>query len=167
MTFNSLDALERYILSQSEVAIKMAQEKVFRLIENYLLKYYTEFDPSVYERTYQLLCSLVKTEIKSTGNGWVAEVYFDASTLDYHIKHMTKIKVNGGYMNPYNHAISPDGTFSNPKGDANKVLESAAHGSHGGYKSGTAIWDLPLRIINKDSYNMFKKCLIDAGIPVK
>lgn len=167
MTFDSLEALESYILSKSGVAIKMAQEKIFHFIEDYILKYYTEFDPAVYERTYQLLCSLVKTAVKSTGNGWVAEVYFDASTLDYHIKHMTKIKVDGGYMNPYNHAISPDGTFQNPKGSGEETLAAAAHGSHGGYKSGTAIWDDPMKILNKEAYNMLKKALIDAGIPVK
>lgn len=167
MTFDSLEALKSYILSKSGVAIKMAQEKVFRLIEDYILKYYTEFDPAVYERTYQLLCSLVKTAVVSTGNGWVAEVYFDASTLDYHIKHMTKVKVDGGYMNPYNHVITSNGVFQNSKGDANKVLESAAHGSHGGYTSGTAIWDDPMKILNKEAYNMLKKALIDAGIPVK
>lgn len=168
MTFDSLEALESYILSKSGVAIKMAQEKIFNLIEDYILKYYSEFDPSVYERTYQLLCSLVKTAVKSTGNGWVAEVYFDASTLDYHIKHLHGQPVAGGYRHPYvPHVVTPDGTFQNPKGDAGKVLESAAHGSHGGYTSGTAIWDDPMKILNKEAYNMLKKALIDAGIPVK
>lgn len=167
MTFDSLAALESYILSQSGVAIKIAQEKVFRLIEDYILKYYTEFDPSVYQRTYQLLCSLVKTAVVPTGNGWVAEVYFDASTLDYHIKHMTKVKVDGGYMNPYNHVVTPDGVFQNSKGSGGKTLEAAAHGSHGGYTSGTAIWDDPMKILNKEAYSMLKKALIAAGIPVK
>ena len=168
MTFDSSAALESYILSRSGVAIKMAQEKVFRLIEDYILKYYSEFDPAVYERTYQLLCSLVKTAVVSTGNGWVAEIYFDASTLDYHIKHLHGQPVDGGYRHPYvPHVVTPDGTFQNSKGDAGKVLESAAHGSHGGYTSGTAIWDDPMKILNKEAYSMLKKALLDAGIPVR
>ena len=168
MTFSSLDALERYILSRSEVAIKMAQEKVFRLIEDYILKYYTEFSPEVYERTYQLLCSLVKTAVVPSGNGWIAEVYFDSSTLDYHIKHLHGKPVAGGFEHPYvRGVITPDGTFQNSKGDAEKTLAAAAHGSHGGYTSGTAIFDDPVKILNKESRSMLKKALIDAGIPVR
>lgn len=168
MTFSSLDALERYILSRSEIAIKMAQEKVFNLIEDYILKYYSEFDPSVYERTYQLLCSLVKTAIVSTGNGWVAEVYFDASTLDYHIKGLHGRPVSGGFEHPFvRGVVTSDGMFQNSKGDAGKTLTSAAHGSHGGYTSGTAIWDDPLQILNKEAYTMLKQALVSAGIPVK
>lgn len=167
MTFDSLDALKSYILSRSEVAIKLAQEKVYQVINRFIKEYYAEFSPDVYERTYQLFRSLVKTGVKKTANGWVAEVYFDASNLDYKIKHLHKHPVSGGYMNPYNFDVTPDGTFQNPDGDANKVLESAAHGSHGGYTSGTAIWDDPLRILNKEAYGMLKKALIDAGIPIR
>lgn len=167
MTFDSLSALENHILSRSEVAIKLAQERVYQVINRFVKEYYAEFTPEVYERTYQLFRSLVKTEVKKTANGWFAEVYFDASSLDYKVKHLHGHPVNGGYMNPYNHAVTSDGVFQNPKGDANKVLESAAHGSHGGYKSGTAIWDDPMKILNKEAYNILKKSLIDAGIPMR
>lgn len=167
MTFDSMDALKNYILSKSKIAVKETQEKVFRIIEDYILEYYTEFDPVIYERTYQLLCSLVKTAVQPTGNGWIAEVYFDAGALDYHVKHFTKWPVNGGYMNPFNGAISHDGTFPNPEGSGEITLATAAHGSHGGYRSGTAIWDDPMKILNKNAINMLKKALIDAGIPIK
>lgn len=168
MTFDSLAALESYILSRSGVAIQLAQERVYQVINRFVKEYYAEFSPAVYERTYQLFSSLVKTGIKQTGNGWVAEVYFDASNLDYHIKHLHGQPVAGGYRHPYvPHVVTPDGTFQNPKGDAGKVLESAAHGSHGGYTSGTAIWDDPMKILNKEAYNMLKKALIDAGIPIR
>ena len=167
MTFDSVDALKSYILSRSEVAVKLAQERVYQVINRFVKEYYAEFTPEVYERTYQLFRSLVKTGIKQTGNGYVAEVYFDASNLDYKIKHLHSHPVEGGFMNPYNHVVTPDGTFQNSKGDAGKVLESAAHGSHGGYTSGTALWDDSLKVLNKEAYNMLKKALIDAGIPVK
>lgn len=168
MTFKSLDALENYILSKSGVAIKLAQERVYQVINRFVKEYYAEFTPEVYERTYQLFKSLVKTEVKQTGNSWVAEVYFDASNLDYKVKHLHGRPVSGGFEHPYvRGVVTSDGVFQNSKGDANKVLASAAHGSHGGYTSGTAIWDNPMNILNKEACNMLKKALIDAGIPVK
>ena len=167
MTFDSYDALKNYILSKSKVAIKLAQERVYLVIHSFVKDYYAEYSPEVYERTYQLFRSLVKSDIKSTGNGWVAEVYFDIGMLDYQIKHLTQRPVNGGYMNPYNGAISSDGSFPNPKGSAQATMESAAYGSHGGYKDGTAIWADPLLLLNKEARDMLKKALLDAGIPIK
>ena len=150
MTFDSLDALKNYILSRSQVAIKMAQEKVFKIIEDFLLQYYMEFSPEVYVRTYQLLCSLVKTDIKQTANGWVAEIYYDVSRLDYSVKTLNGI-----------------GTWANKNWSEQQTLEAAAHGSHGGWVSGTAIWDDPILVLKKDGINILKQSLIAAGIPVR
>lgn len=167
MTFDSLDAVERYISSKCGVAIKLAQERVYQVIDRFVKEYYGEFSPEVYERTYQLYQSLVKTDVKQSGNGWVAEVYFDSGLLNYSSKGLHKHPVSGGYMNPYNHVVTNDGVFKNPKGSGEATLAAAAHGSHGGYKSGTAIWDAPMKILDKEALNMLKKALIDAGIPVK
>lgn len=154
MTFDSIDALKNYILSRSETAVKLAQERVYLVINRFVKEYYAEFSPVLYERTYQLFRSLVKTDVRSTGNGWVAEVYFDASTLDYSMKSIHGVKtINNGW-------------------DGEKTLSAAAHGHHGGPTptsniTGTAIWDEPLTILNQEAINILKKSLIDAGIPVK
>lgn len=136
--FNSEAELRNYILDRSRDAIVIAQEQVYQLIGRFLNQYYNEFSPSMYERTYQLLCSLVKSEVRSTGNGWEAEVYFDASALNY-----------------------TTGTWS-----GEEVLESAAHGSHGGYVSGTAVFDDPVEQLSSDYIEILKRSLIQAGIPV-
>lgn len=167
MTFDSIEALKSYILSKSQVAIQKAQEQIYQVIDRFVKEYYAEYSPIVYERTYQLYRSLVKSEIIYTGNGWEAQVYFDISMLDYQIKQLHGNPVDGGYMNPYNGAISPDGTFSNPKGSAELVMESAAHGSHGGWAGGTAIWDDPIAILNVEAYNILKRMLISEGIPIR
>lgn len=167
MTFDSIDALKSYILSRSQSAIIKAQEQVYQVIDRFVKEYYAEYSPDVYERTYQLYRSLVKSEVVQTGNGWIANVYFDLDTLDYQIKHFTRYTTDGGYMNPYNGDVSSDGTFSNPDGSAEKVMESAAHGSHGGYKNGTAIWDEPIALLNTEAYNILKRMLISEGIPVR
>lgn len=149
MTFNSMDELKNYILSKSEVAIKLAQEEVYKIIDKFVKQYYEEYTPEVYERTYQLYRSLVKSDIKSDGNGWVAEVYFDLGALDYHIK-----MLNGK-------------EYPNKGWSEQKTLSSAAHGHHGGKFAGTAIWDDPMIEFWKTKSDILKMALLDAGIPVK
>ena len=43
----------------------------------------------------------------------------------------------------------------------------AAHGSHGGYTSGTAVWDDPIKVLKKEGINILKQSLIAAGVPVR
>ncbi len=149
MIFKTTAEMRNYILQRSQFAIQKAQEQVFQVIERFVKEYYAEFSPDRYERTYQLFRSLVKSDIKSTGNGYVAEVYFDLNALDYHMK-----RINGREI-------------SNKGWSEEETLESAAHGSHGGYKPGTAIWDEPIRLLNTEGYNILRRMLIDSGIPVK
>lgn len=162
MTFNSFDELKKYILSHSKVAIELAQNKVAYIINHFLTEYYNEFPPLVYIRTYQLLNSLVKTDIKSTGNGWVADVYFDLSALDYS-KRVVPPQFSWG---------DDDNTYHrDPWDDANTkwVLDTAMTGGlpHGGAYGGTAIWVESMKELSKDKIEILKKALLDAGIPVK
>ena len=162
MTFNSLDELKNYILSRSKVAIEQAREKVYDVIAKFLFQFYEEFEPDVYVRTYQLLCSLVKTDVKQTGNGWTAEVYFDVNALDYSTR-VVPIQFHGASSN--NTYQRNSWTHENDLW----VLETAMTGAkpHGGYESGTAIWKESLKVLNKEKRSILKKSLIDAGIPVK
>ena len=70
MTFSSMEELRTYILSRSKVAVQLAQEKIYQVISRFVKEYYTEFSPELYDRTYQLFRSLVKTDIVQTLNGW-------------------------------------------------------------------------------------------------
>ena len=152
MTFDSIDALKNYILSRSEIAIKNAQLEIHAIIDRFLMQYYSEYDPSLYERTYQLLHSLVKSDVKSTGNGWTAEVYFDVSMLDYSVKTLKGI-----------------GTWANKNWSEQTTLENAMTGAlpHGGYASGTPIWTESMNIIDAKAIEILKKHLIAAGISLK
>ena len=169
MTFNSFGELKNYILSKSQIAIRVAQEEVYGIIYKFVKQYYSEYDPSVYERTYQLLRSLVKTEVVPTDNGWEAQIYFDIGALDYTIKTFTKPEYywDETYHSPFCSATSTDGVFENPKGSGQKVVESAMHGKHGGKASGTAIWDESKRILDREAINILKKWLERYGIPLK
>ena len=165
-TFTSIEAIRNYIIEHSRPAVESATNYVYKILHQFMEKYYSEYSPTVYEATYQMLASLVKTDVKSTGNGWYAEVYFDAGSLDYSFKIMTKHMVDGGYMNPYNHAISPSGIFPNPHGSGEESLAAAMHGSHGGAASGTAVWDESMNIFNAELINLLIKYLKANGIPV-
>ena len=167
MTFKSVAELEQYILSKMQSAIIKAQEQIYQVIDRFVKEYYAEYTPEVYERTYQLYRSLVKSEIIHTGKGYKANVYFDLTNLDYQVKRLTKWKDEYGYRNPFNNAYSPNGIFLNPKGSAEKVMQSAAHGSHGGYKNGTAIWDESIAVLNTEAYEILKRMLKESGVPVK
>lgn len=145
MIFNSIEEIKQYIISHSQSAVAAAQEKVYQIMEDVLLEFYSEYDPVMYDRTYQLLSCCVKTDVKSTGNGWVAEVYFDAGMLHYI-------------------------TGSQPSGQ--QVLSAALWGLHGA--SGLAVADFfgtpigmeSLSRIESQIYPILKTELIAAGIPV-
>lgn len=148
MIFNSVDEIKNYILSHSSSAINQAKEQIYQVINSFVKEYYTEYSPTMYERTYQLYKSLVKTDVISTGDGWEATIYFDLDKLDYYMK-----KINGR-------------EYPNKGWSETKTLDAAAHGSHGGYESGTAIWDDAIKVLNKEGYNILKNALIQNGIPI-
>lgn len=145
MTFTSTEQIKEYLLSCMKDAVIDAQEKVYKVLDEFLNKFYSSYDPSVYERMYYLLRSLVKSELISTGNGYKANVYFDYSSLHYT-------------------------TGAKPSGL--QVVTAAASGGHGAEglhieQGSVGIWDDPMRILNSDMYKILKQSLIDAGIPIK
>lgn len=149
MTFKSIEALKNHMISHIQSAILKSQEQIYQIIDRFVKEYYAEFTPEMYERTYQLYRSLVKSDIIVIGNECKAHVYFDIDALDY------AMKTIGGKSIP------------NKGWSEEKTLLAAAHGSHGGYAKGTAIWDKPLSILNTEAYNILKRMLISEGIPLK
>lgn len=138
--------LKQILLAKCKNALIKSQEQVYQIIDRFIKEFYAEFSPEMYERTYQLYRSLVKSDIVLTGNGYKAEVYFDLSSLDY---------VTG----------------SKPSGE--QVMQAAEYGRHGAMGlavadfKGTSIWHEPLEILNNEAINILKKMLISEGIPIK
>ena len=149
MKFRSEEEIKSYIMSRIKNSVAMSEKKAHEIINNFLKQYYSEFSPSVYERTYQRLHSLVKSEVASTGNGYKAEIYFDISKLDYSMK-----LVNGKQV--------PNKGWSEEK-----TLEAAMTGSHGGYSFGTPIWTESETMLNANMINILKQYLISSGIPIR
>lgn len=146
MTFNNEKELKNFLLNKCKSALIKSQEQVYQIINRFVKKYYAEFSPEMYERTYQLYKSLVKSDIRPSANGYEAYVYFDLSSLGY----TTGLKPSG-----------------------EQVMQAAEWGRHGAMGlavadfKGTSIWREPLEILNADAINILKKELIAQGIPIK
>lgn len=147
MTFKSVDEMKRYILEHSKSAVAEATEEVYQMMDMILKQFYAEFTPEEYDRTYQLLQSCVKTGVKATGNGFVAEVYFDSGMLSYTTGNM------------------PSGS---------QVMTAALKGGHGAEGEGfmayygyTPIGDASKSLIQSRIRPLMIEALNNAGIPVR
>ena len=145
MVFRSVKDFETYVLKKTDNAVKKAQEKVYKILDLYLQRFYNEYDPVVYERTYQLMKSLVKSDVRKVGNEVKAEVYFNLSYI-------------------YN-------TGANPS--AEQVMAAADYGRHGAMGlavadfKGTSIWHESLAMLDAEAISTLKNMLIAEGIPIR
>lgn len=154
MTFKNKEQLENFLLKKCKTAVANTEKKVYKTIDGCLKKYYSEFEPKEYIRTKQLLHSLVKTDVKQVGKGYEAEVYFDESALDYQTG-WVEIK-----------STQETGAMGYATWGAEEVLDTAMHGTHGGYISGTPIWDKSMSILG-DIRQLLKQELISLGVIVR
>lgn len=146
MVFKNEEQLKSFLLQKCKNALIKSQEQVYQIINRFVKEFYAEYNPEMYERTYQLFSSLVKSDIIQTGSGYEAQVYFDLSSLDY----VTGARPSGG-----------------------QVMGAAEWGRHGAMGlavadfKGTSIWHEPLEILNAQAINILKKMLISEGIPIR
>ena len=83
--------LDKLFEQRAKMALKATQTIVSECIQESINDYYREkvFDdgksniPEVYQRTYRLLNSLIKTNIIKVGNGYQCEVKIDEDYLNY------------------------------------------------------------------------------------
>lgn len=68
-------ALDKYA---AYITDKMA-DKVKGTIEEFIKYYYHEYTPEFYDRTWNFLNSIVRTEAVKNGDTWCAKVYIDTS----------------------------------------------------------------------------------------
>ena len=145
MVFKNQKELERFIMRQSRQALMKAQDKVYEIIKKFLYQFYTEYDPEVYDRTYQFLKSLVQSKIVSDGKGYKAEVYFDLNYI-------------------YD-------TGANPTGE--QVMQAADYGRHGAMGlavadfKGESVWYGSLAELDAKAINILVDMLKAEGIPIK
>ena len=162
MVFKNEKELERFLLAKCQSALLKAQERVYEIIKRFLDQFYDDYDPTLYNRTYQLLNSLVKSRVVPYGKGYQAEVYFDLDSLQYY-----KQAWQGG---------------DPPSGE--QVFEAAKQGLHGaigdagvGWKhweynyvsgnTGVNIWGDPIHELDAKAIDILVDMLKAEGIPIK
>ena len=148
MTFKNKSELEEFLLNKSAYALKNAQNIIYDIIQKFVREFYADYSPEMYERTYQLYNSLVKSGVEwNGGTGYTVYVYFDYNSLNYI-------------------------TGAQPSGE--QVMDAAAWGFHGAEglrmvrgETGVNIWRDPMRYISAEAINILKEKLIEQGIPIK
>lgn len=87
----SMSDLTKVIESRIQQALKMTQQEIFEVIQQHITEYYkepvfrngTSAIPMLYDRTYKLLNSLIKTDIIKSGGTISCSVEIDPNYLDY------------------------------------------------------------------------------------
>lgn len=157
MVFKNEEQLKDFILAKCRNALIKSQSQVYQIIDRFVKQFYAEFTPDMYQRTYQLFQSLVKSDIMKTKNGYEAYVYFDVDMLD----HYTNTIKSKGKIYSYE---------GKHKWDEEKILNTAMTGQypHGGLSSagGQPIWNEALSVLNTEAIEVLKRMLISEGIPI-
>lgn len=155
-TFKDAKSLEKYLMNGLRRTVENGKDKAYNVIKYSLSKYYGEYTPEFFERTRQVLNSLVKGDVVQTGNGYKSEVYVDLGSLN-HPNYYTYIDDGKTYRMRRNWSEE-------------KILDSVmTWGSHGGKDSisGTAVWTESMQTLDSDLIDFLKRELIANGIPVK
>ena len=68
-------ALDKYAV----YAINRMADEVKKKIEEFIRYYYHEYTPEFYQRTWEFLNSVTRTDVEKISNGWQVKVYIDTS----------------------------------------------------------------------------------------
>lgn len=89
-----MSELKRILQNRASQALKITRDEIYKVIQRHITDYYHEkvfrneqgnpsSIPEVYQRTYQFLNSLIKTEVTVSGNEIGCTVKIDIESLDY------------------------------------------------------------------------------------
>ncbi len=151
-----------------QIAYKMlakTQNEIYEAIDKSIKEYYLEYTPRVYDRTYQFLNSLVKTEIKQSGNKLWCEVKIDEDYLN------SVYPYTGKFIPSYPHHY--DGRFAMGIDVVNwanrKFPDDDSPGGNHGYTIDAGrddgFWDDALEDVG-DIILLLKKNLKEQGIKI-
>lgn len=92
IVIKSMSDLTKIIESRIQQALKMTQQEIFEVIQQHITDYYkepvfrngTSAIPMIYDRTYKLLNSLIKTDIVKSSGTISCSVEIGPNYLDYH-----------------------------------------------------------------------------------
>lgn len=142
--------LIRILDARISQALKMTQDKIYKTLQESLLTYYHEdvfyggsSVPVIYDRSYKLFNSIIKTDIVKSGNGFSC-----------------KVEVNRDYL-----------SYSYPGGATGReVWEWANANTHGGTVEGNLeVWNDAIEALGGEQgiINLMKQNLRKCGVPTK
>ncbi len=80
----NMNDLTKIFESQIQKALKMTQDEIWKVIQDHIDMYYSEYEPQKYTRTFKFQTeSLIKTKIKKNGDGLSCTVEIDPDYLYY------------------------------------------------------------------------------------
>lgn len=143
MTADNKSQLSKVMDEYLKYAVDHMAQLVKNKIDEYIRLYYHEYSPKEYQRTWNFLNSVVKTEAKKVGDTWTAEVYIDTSII---------------YKSTWN---QKPWTMGNTAYQANQ-------GKHGSYQGNVHFFDDAKRDIEDKKHltNSFANFLKTYGIDV-
>ena len=113
-TYNTLDQLYKAMGKQIEVVLsKTANDLVERATELIWQEFYQQYTPKEggYERTMQLLNSVMKTNVKRQNNTYSVEIYLDPTNVQYNDSNVMDIFLMASQGIHGNSNIQTDGKF--------------------------------------------------------
>ena len=90
----SMSELKRVLQNRASQALKITRDEMFKVFQKHINEYYSEkvFDggtsamPEIYDRTYKLLNSLIKTDVVQSGNEISCKILLNEDYLNYTYK---------------------------------------------------------------------------------
>lgn len=154
MVFKNEAQLKSFLLAKCRAALERAQEQVYRIVDRFMQEYYADYSPELYERTYQLYRSLVKSDIVPFANGFEAKVYFDLSSISY---------VTGANPSPEQVWDAASTGHHGAVGVSNGVALKFVAGN-----TGVVLWNEQYQVeVQAEAITILKNMLIAEGIPIK
>lgn len=145
MAGNSL-AIAAILQSALRDYVDKAADEVKQIIQEFIQRYYAEYDPVLYERTYQFLNSVVRTEVAAEAGGASCTIYINTDAMGY------------------------TGTGGAPVPTGKQVVDWAAHGIHGGVvMGGSPFWSDAMQKISDEGIMTIKlvQYLMSKGFQVR
>lgn len=142
MAFKNEKQLKDFLMAKCKAAVANTEKEVYETFNMNVDNFYDEFTPKQYDRTDKLSNSLSTSEVTQIGNGVYADVWFDPNMMDY--------------------------TTGSWSGETVLNVAMSSKVPHGGYKSGTAIWEESMLAMHDKGgvKEILKQNLIAEGVPI-